>query len=268
MRPREKDIIAGQLLGAFDTGNQIDLPSASQPDFTLKNGYEIGANVHARRLARGERAAGRKIGFTNRTIWDIYDVHAPIWGWMYETTTNPIPASGKILLPNLPECRIEPEIAFHFRATRCAMISDVELADCIDTVAHGIEIVWSAYPGWRFAAADTAAAFGMHGAFWYGAPQPAAPFLKEAGRVLANLTLTLEGPSDTQNGKGTDVLDGPFQALRHLILETQAAPIAPGEWVTTGTLVDARPAAPGETWKTTIGNNLLPGLEITFHPAS
>ena len=28
--------------------------------------------------------AGRKIGFTNRGIWQKYGVHEPIWGFVYD----------------------------------------------------------------------------------------------------------------------------------------------------------------------------------------
>jgi 2-oxo-3-hexenedioate decarboxylase len=34
---------------------------------------------------------GRKIGFTNRTIWAKYAVYAPIWGFVFDTTVCDIP---------------------------------------------------------------------------------------------------------------------------------------------------------------------------------
>lgn len=262
--------IADQLLNAFDTGQQIDPPNSHSPDLTLADGYAIAAEMHQRRLARGEQVAGRKIGFTNRNIWTIYNVHAPVWGWMYAASTRAIPAGGEIPLPALPECRVEPEIAFRFAATPDAGMTDTQLAACIDAVAHGLEIVWSAYPGWRFTAPDSVAAFAMHGAFWYGPPQAAAPLLADGGKALADMELSLEGPAETLTGTGADVLGGPVLALRRLIAEIPALPgahpIAPGEWITTGTLTDARLVQPGETWRTRITGVALPGLSITFRP--
>jgi 2-keto-4-pentenoate hydratase len=260
--------LADRLLDALDRGGQIDPPGLSQPDLTVADGYAVAAELHARRVARGERVAGRKIGFTNRLIWDIYNVLAPVWGWMYADSTRAISPDGVIPLPALPECRIEPEIAFRFAATPGADMDDAALAACIDAVAHGVEIVWSAYPGWRFAAPDSVAAFAMHAAFWYGPPLAAATLLADGARPLSEMTLTLTGPTDSQTGRGTDVLGGPFQALRRLIAEIPAmpgaAPIQPGEWITTGTLTDARLIAPGETWHTTITGAPLPGLRVTF----
>ncbi len=149
-------------------------------------------------------------------------------------------------------------------------MDDAVLAACIDAVAHGIEIVWSAYPGWRFTAPDSVAAFAMHAAFWLGKPRPAAALLANGGEALSRMRLTLGGPTDSQTGQGSDVLGGPFQALRRLIEEIPmmrgAQPIMPGEWITSGTLTDARPVAPGETWKTRIEGVDLPGLSLTFLP--
>src|SRR3712207_7701374 len=55
------------------------------------------SRVIERRMTRGERALGWKIGFTNRTIWDEYGVHAPIWGPMYDSTLQFVdPAEGAV----------------------------------------------------------------------------------------------------------------------------------------------------------------------------
>ena len=58
--------------------NLQDIAKEAYPDFGLKEAYQVTAAVRAEREARGERPIGRKIGFTNRTIWAEYGVHAPI----------------------------------------------------------------------------------------------------------------------------------------------------------------------------------------------
>ena len=40
---------------------------------------------------------------------------------------------------------------------------------CLDWVAHGFEMVDSIFPQWKFSAADTVAANGVHGALLIGA---------------------------------------------------------------------------------------------------
>lgn len=261
--------LARRLLAAKEAGRQVAPLSDARPGLTLAQGYDIAAHAHALRVAEGDRPVGRKIGFTNRTIWGIYGVYGPLWGWVYDSTLADLPQDGApVVLPNLPELRLEPEIAFRFARTPDAAMTDAELAACIDGVAHGVELVFSLYPGWRFTAADSAAAFGMHAALLLGPMQAPGTLLANGGAALAGLRITLDGPGIRLRGRGSDVLDGPLQALRFLLSEVSAMPgappIQPGEIVTTGTLTDAVPVARGETWTTHIENAPLSGLSVSF----
>ncbi len=53
-------------------------------------------------------------------------------------------------------------------------MDEAALLGCIAWVAHGFEIVHSMFAGWRFAAADTVAAFALHGAYRLGPRRPIA----------------------------------------------------------------------------------------------
>lgn len=263
---------ATRLLDAFDTGIALAPLSDADPALTMTQGYAIAADIHARRLARGERAVGRKIGFTNRTIWPIYNVDGPLWGWVYDTSLRDLPADGApVPLPRLNEVRLEPEIALRLSRAPDPDMDDAGLATCIDAVAHGFELVFSPYPGWRFRAVDCAAAFGLHGALWLGPWQAPGPWLAEDGAALARLKITLSGPDRELYGCGADVLDGPLQALGFLVsalaADPDAPPLQPGEVVTTGTLTDAVPVAPGQTWTTRFEDDALPGAGIAFAAA-
>ena len=260
------DARAQNLLDAYDRGGQI-APFSDRAGFDLDQGYVIAADIHGARLARGDVARGRKIGFTNRTIWPIYNVHAPVWGWVYGSTLGDIPADGVIELPHLPELRIEPEIALGFAQAPEPGMDLAALAGCIEWVAHSIELVFSVYPGWRFTAPDTAAAFSMHGALWLGEQVAAGDILGPDITGLDDFALVLEGGGERLRGHSSDVLGGPMQALAHLV-ETLAAqsaqPLVAGEVVTTGTLTDARPITTGQRWTTQITGCALPGLSVAF----
>ena len=64
---------------------------------------------------------------------------------------------------------------------------------------------------------------------------------------------------------------GPISALRFLVAEIARhpanPPLAAGEIVTTGTLTDAQPVAPGETWSTRLDGIPLGGLTLTVAAA-
>ena len=69
-------------------------------------------------------------------------------------------------------------------------------------------------------------------------------------------------------GVGANVLDSPALALAYLARvlaeQPQAAPLAAGEIVTTGTVTDAWPVAAGQTWSSDYGALPLTGLRVTF----
>jgi 2-oxo-3-hexenedioate decarboxylase len=49
-----------------------------------------------------------------------------------------------------------------------------------------------------------------------------------------------------------------------LARQADAPPLAAGEIVSTGTLTDAHPVTPGETWSTSFVGLPLAGLEVRF----
>lgn len=246
-------------------------PLSSRPGgLDLTVAYRVTAALRRLRRARGETPVGRKIGFTNRTIWAEYGVYAPIWGDMYDTTLRPLDPAERVDLAPLLEPRLEPEIAFGLARAPEAGMDEAALLSCIDWVAHGFEIVQSVYPGWRFAAADTVAAFGLHGAYRIGPrhalrDHPQSEWLTWLSRF--EVALARDGV-EIDRGSATNVLGGPLSALRHLVDLLAGDPINPplaaGEIVTTGTLTRAFPVAAGETWRTRLAGIPIDGLEIRF----
>ena len=57
---------------------------------------------------------------------------------------------------------------FGLKAAPLPGMNEAALLDCIEWVTLGYEIVQSIFPGWKFAAADTVAANGVHGALMIG----------------------------------------------------------------------------------------------------
>ena len=260
--------IAAEVLAAFDARRQIAPFSGRIPDFDLTTAYAVTAAVRRMRQARGERPVGRKIGFTNHTIWAEYGVYAPIWGDMYDTSVRALAESDAFDLGRFCEPRIEPEIAFGLARAPEPGMGEAALLSCVEWVAHGFEIVHSLFPGWRFAPADTVAAFGLHGAYLIG-PRRRIEAAESASwlRALASFQIALERNGEVvDRGKAANVLDGPVLALRHLVEllahDPDNPPLAAGEIVTTGTLTRALPVMPGEAWRTTISGLPLDGIAV------
>lgn len=256
---------AAEILDAIDHRKRL-MPFCG---IELPQAYQVVAAMRASRIARGEKTAGRKIGFTNRTIWEEYKVFAPIWGYMYDTTLHDISAARDVDLARFVEPRIEPEIAFGFGRAPQAGMSSAQILDCIDWAAHGFEIVQSHYPEWKFSAPDTVANNGLHGAYYIGEKVALGENRAAWLAALSDFEIALyRNGTLVDLGHARNVLDGPLSAIAHLlellVNDQHNAPVAAGEIITTGTVTKAWPLAPGETWRTEIRGLTLPGVEISF----
>ena len=260
---------AETILDAADSHRLIERLTEQDPSLDEDGAYAIAWDVHARRRERGERPVGRKIGFTNRSIWAEYGVWAPIWGHVYDSTLRH--ASDRevhLAIGHLLQPRIEPEIQLHFSRTPPVTRDEEAILETIDWIAHGFEIVQSVYPDWKFTKEDAIAAFALHGALVVGRPV-AVRDIDDCAAKLRSFTIAMSRDDGrTVRGGGANVLDTPLLAFAHLAerLATQArfAPVQAGEIVTTGTLTAALPVSRGQMWTTVLDGIDLPGLSITF----
>jgi len=261
--------IAAEAFATLGSGRQISPFSLRYPPFTLDDAYRVTDLVRELRETGGEKAIGRKIGFTNRTIWDEYGVHAPIWSYVYDRTVHDLAAIDALSLAPFSEPRIEPEIVFGLAAAPSAEMDEAALLSCIEWVAHGYEIVQSIFPGWKFSAPDTVAAYGLHGALLIGRRHSVRPHTQEWLRTLASFEVDLLCDDRLMDhGCAANVLGGPLSTLRHLVEllahDPVNRPLAAGEIVTTGTLTRALPVAAGETWSTALNGIAMDGIQLRF----
>jgi len=263
MTPREilKYSDIGELWPAHGGDTFADLPSA----------YATALAVRGLRTARGEIPRGYKVGFTNRTIWSRYDVYAPIWGSMWNTTIVDCAGTGTISLAHLCQPRIEPEAVFGFREMPRPSASLEDLFGALDWVAPGFEIVQSHSPDWKFIAPQTVVDGGLHGRLLVGPKVPVATLARDSDqlhRILAGARVQLHKNDNlVEEGLGAYVLDSPLHALMYFLIELRSCPGAPevaaGDVVTTGTWTDAWPVLAGEKWFARF-DVALPALEVSL----
>jgi 2-oxo-3-hexenedioate decarboxylase len=243
------------LLAHVDAG--VPWPAAAAAPEDVDAAYQLALAVRARRVARGERPVGYKIGFTNRTIWPRYGVYAPIWGTVWDTTLDRCDGAGTLDIASACEPRLEPEIVFGLSATPPAGATLEQLFDCIAWLAPGFELVQSHRAGWKFTVAETVADGALHARLLVGPTLPVRT-VATRGEALderlaqARVQLLRDG-EPVEAGVGANVLDGPLHALHHFVRELercQGAPtLQPGDVVTTGTWTDAWPVVRGQSWR-------------------
>ncbi len=254
-------ITGEELLRCYDTASQIDR-SRFEPLHSLAEAASIQDQIVSARVARGEQRVGYKIGFTNRTIWQRYGVTHPIWGPMYEGTVQQLDNNLAVIDPSrFAEPRLEPEIVIRLASKPVAATPEA-VADSVEWVAHGFEIVQSHFSGWQFTGAESFAAQGLHGALIIGPRFAKAELVTSADRLpaaLAGLSLSLfrdDNPEPVDTGVGSNVLDGPLHAVAYLIGELAKAgkQLQAGDIITTGTITDAQPIVNGQTWQSALTN--------------
>ena len=237
----------------------------------VEDAYQRQLAVRRLRIARGESPRGFKIGFTNRSIWPRYNVYAPIWGTVWDTTLAHCHGVATVALGASCQPRIEPEAVFGMARTPPAGATLAQLWDCLDWVAPGFEVVQSHCAGWKFAAADTVADAGLHARLLVGPQVSVRTVARDAVSFNQQLAACgvrlLCGDQPMDHGQGRAVLDSPLQALAHFLTELRRCPGGPdlvaGDVVTTGTWTDAFPVAAGQTWSAEFGTPLS-RLEVTF----
>ena len=240
------------LLEHLDRGSLWPGPSGH----SLDAAYTQASCVRQLRIARCEQPRGFKIGFTNRTIWPRYNVYAPIWGTVWDSTLSFCEGQGKVSLAHTCQPRLEPEIVFGLKVTPAPDATLDDLFDALDWIAPGFEVVQCHLPDWTFEAADTVADSGLHARLLVGARHPVQTLANEAAHLdqwLAQSQVTLKQDGRlVDQGQGVNVLGSPLQALHHFIGELRRCPGAPdlvaGDLVTTGTWTDAWPIQAGEHW--------------------
>lgn len=252
--------IADEVYAALSHARSI--PAFSDRGVHPSGSDAYAAAAHLRSLRR-VRVVGRKIGFTNRSIWPLYNIDGPIWG---DVTEDSLLAGGPVALDRYVEPRLEPEIVLSLAKAPAPGMDEAALAECIDWVAPGFEVVQSIYPGWRFETADTILAGGLHGGLLVGERFFATP---EVVRGLPSVTVALSrGGVLVEAGVGANALGGPIAALRHLndLLadDPHNPPLAAGEVVTTGTLTDAAAIMGGEVWSARYQGVITSELTIRF----
>ena len=262
-------LIADEVVAALTSHRQIPTFSSRPLGLSLSQAYRVTPLLRSSFEAGGEKMVGRKIGFTNREMWKVYGVQSPIWGYVTDRTTSELAFVPVVDAKNFVEPRIEPEIMFGLKAAPSPEMNEATLLDCIEWVSLGYEIVQSIFPDWKFTAADTVAANGVHGALMVGRRHAMARRKAEWRDELATFKVELYCNGElSQRGGGALVLESPVLALRHLVQLLADDPNNPtlqaGEIISTGTLTLAMPVISGQSWVAKVSGIPLEDITLEF----
>ena len=255
--------IANQVSSSISLAKQIEPFSKRGLVLSLQEAYDV-AKIVRQKLGPTE-IIGRKIGFTNRNIWSIYDVDEPIWGPMTLSSVRFVESNFlKVDLSQFCEPRIEPEIVVCLKQRPKHGSDNPEIY--LDWVAPSFEIVDSIYPNWKFSLTDAIASGGLHGCLVVGKKFNVND---RTERDLIDVRVSLyRGGRMEEAGTGANVLDGPVSAIRYLHsglskIRNQDA-LSAGNIITTGTMTDAKPIFSKEKWSAKFGGVVESELNLEF----
>ena len=255
--------IANEISSSISLAKQIEPFSKRGLILSLQEAYDV-ARLVSQTLGPTE-IVGRKIGFTNRNIWSIYDVDEPIWGSMTTSSVSFFESNFlKVDLSRFCEPRIEPEIVVCLKQKPKSGSDNPEIY--LDWIAPGCEIVDSIYPNWNFSLTDAIASGGLHGSLVVGNKFKVND---RTERDLIDVGVSLyRGGRLEEAGTGANVLDGPVSAIRYLHscvsrIKNQE-PLSAGNIITTGTMTDAKPIFPKEEWSAKFDGAIKSELNLEF----
>ncbi len=173
--------------------------------FTEDEAYEIQRLSIEKRIERGEKFVGLKLGFTSFAKMEQMGVHDMIWGRL--TSTMWLENGSEMEISKFIHPRAEPEIAFLLKKDLDREISLEEIPEYILACAPAIEIIDSRYENFKFSLEDVIADNCSSSAFVIGAWQP-------LPASLNNLEMTMSFDKEIKESDSSNaILDNPYLSV-------------------------------------------------------
>jgi 2-oxo-3-hexenedioate decarboxylase len=213
---------------------------AEAEDLREEDAYAVQAASIARRVQRGERRTGVKMGFTSRAKMVQMGVHDMIWGRLTDAMAQ---ADGAPMsLARFVHPRVEPELAFLLKRPLGPHVSLPEALDAVAAIAPALEIIDSRFDDFKFTLGDVIADNASSSGYVIGpwcAPD----------RDFSNLGLVMSvNGSARQVGSTAGILGHPLRSLVAAARLSAAAyePLQAGWIVMAGGATAAEPLKRGQ----------------------
>ncbi len=226
----------GTAIAQFTNDHELDVPDA----------YAVQALSIARRVGRGEKVIGVKMGLTSRAKMAQVGVDSVIWGRL---TDGMLLADGALVsLGGYVHPRVEPEVAFLMERPLSGPVTGLQAMQAVGGVAAAAEVIDSRYENFRFALADVIADNSSSSGFIVGQwCDPATP--------IDNLGITLAVDGRYREvGSSAAILGNPVRSLVEAarMVGEAGMRLEPGWIVLAGGATAAVPLAAGSSYRVTV----------------
>lgn len=227
---------------AAGRGETIDQLTKKVAGMSVDDAYGIQEASIRRRMERGERLIGMKMGLTSRAKMEQVGVHEPIYGRL---TDGMIVNDGDTFsLDGRCHPRVEPEVAFIMAGDVYGPATDAQVAAAVGGVCAALEIIDSRYRDFSFTLPDVVADNTSASGFVLGS------VVRPLGEVnLGNLGIVMEiNGRAAQIGNSSAIYDHPLRSLAELVrmLARRGQGLQAGQIVLAGGATAAVPLSPGD----------------------
>lgn len=215
-------------------------------DLSVEEAYVAQARSIGRRLDRGERLVGVKMGLTSKAKMAQVGVDSVIWGRL--TDAMQVDDGGTVSLSAYVHPRVEPEIAFLIDRPLAGRVSGAQAMASVAAVAPAAEIIDSRYEDFTFALADVIADNSSSSGFVVGGwCDPTTP--------IGNLGMALQVDGrDVQVGSSGAILGDPVRSLiaAARLVASAGLRLEPGWIVLAGAATAAVPLSAGSNYRVVV----------------
>ncbi|PKO84119.1 MAG: 2-oxopent-4-enoate hydratase [Betaproteobacteria bacterium HGW-Betaproteobacteria-11] len=159
--------LGDNLYDALAARQPIAPLTASHPDITIEDGYHIQQRMIARRMEKGEKMIGKKIGVTSKAVMDMLGVHQPDFGYLLD---GMVYNEGEYIeSDSLIQPKAEGEIAFLLKKDlQGPGVTTADVLAATEGVMACFEIVDSRIQDWKIKIQDTVSDNASCGVFVLG----------------------------------------------------------------------------------------------------
>ncbi len=251
--------LGDELYTALTTGQTVSPLTSRGFEITIEDAYHIQQRMLSRRLEKGEKVIGKKIGVTSAAVMNLLGVHQPDFGYLLDGMVYN--EGESIPMDTLIQPKAEGEIAFLLK--KDLMGPGVTAADVLAATAGVMacfEIVDSRITDWKIKIQDTVADNASCGVFVLG----------DQLVDIANVDLALCGMVLEKNGEivvtgaGAATMGHPVNAMVWLAntLGKLGIALKAGDIVLSGAMGAMVPVQQGDSLRVTIGG--IGGCSVRF----
>ena len=241
--------IADILIDAEENQKEIVKFSLSEPELNYDNAYDIQHRLIEKKLAKGHRVSGMKMGLTSWAKMAQMGIKDPLYGHLldYMEVLN----NGVVSMKELIHPKVESEIAFVFKTNLYGDdLADEQLIEALESAVPVMEIIDSRYENFNFTLPDVIADNCSSSRYVVGEKKHD---VKNLAFDKLEVTLSINDTVVDQ-GLGSAVLGHPFQPVKELakMLARRGLAIPKGAIVLTGGITKAFVIKAGDVVTTNI----------------